>query len=835
MELKKIFRMNKKGQSLVEMALIAPLLLLMFLGVVEVGWALRNFIVLQNGNREATRFAARGRYLDFSKTQPEEIGYPLVLQHELDSISGQVPLNVAGGANGTVIISHILVDTDECGGGADDDLILTPATPGYGHFTITYGQARPTQVNFLDLANQMRQENEVFNCSLATAAPSGEYIPSVNSAVIVETYFENYQLLGIPLIANQFTNPVLLYTRTIMRITADARGQQASAGQGCEVYPIAVHISTVDSVQPGDSLGDLFNGAGSGNFGWLRWNDDPGHTSAGYLNDELNNPRLSHNTYEEADPPGDDTDHNLNAGNWVWGLTGVTNSNDNRDTLDGLVNAGTVIRVPVWDTATGSGSNLAYHVQRFILVTLTAYDLPGVGGWIRATFVGEDPNACPDTPPVPSSPEEAATATSVAATATAGPAATATAAAEATATAAAATPTLTLTPVIPVGCDNPLPGGASTWTSLDIGGALTGYTSESGGAVYVCGSGSNIDGNSDGFRYAYRSVSGDNVDIIARVANWNGSSSGWSKAGLMIRNATSPNSANEAMVTTGSHGERAQYRLSDGGNTGSSSSGGGSGIPTWLRLVKAGATVRAYRSANGSTWTQVGADQTVNLGSTYLVGMAVTSNRADGFAYATFDSISVQTPGSTPTPTPTATATSDAQATATAAAQATADAQATATSVAATATAAAQPTTIASDNFDGGSSGWANNWTFSGDSGVVSTGTPHSGSNHLRVGSDDGRATRTVNMSGVTGAYLRFYWKANSFESGESAEVRINDGTWRTVLTVSNGQDDNNYHYADISLSGYTMTSTFRVRIYADMDSTNDHFYIDDIQIIGNR
>jgi hypothetical protein len=644
MKLKEILRKNKKGQSLVEMALIAPLLLLMFLGVVEVGWALRNFIVVQNGTREATRFAARGRYLDFSKILPEEIGYPSVLQHELDSIAGQVPLNVAGSPNGTVIISHILVDTGKCGGGTLDDLILTPSTPGYGHFLAAYGQPRPSRVDFRAEAERMRQENEAFNCDLAASAPSGDYIPSVNSAVIVETYYENYQLLGIPIIANRFTNPILMYTRTIMRITADARGQQASSGGGCEVYPIAVHESTVANVQSGDSLGDIYNGAGAGNFGWLRWSDAPGHTSENYLGEELVNPRLSVNDFEEAEPPGDSSDTTLNAGDWVWGLTGINNSDDIRDELNRLAATSAVIRVPVWDDVSeGTGSNLAYHVQRFILVTLTFIELPpGQGGYISATFVDEDPNACPNTPAIPSSPEEAATATAVAATATAAPAATATAAAEATATAEAAPPTITPTVVIPAGCVNPLPAGTSAWTSMDIGGAQTGYTGESGGAVYVCGSGTDIAGNSDSFRYVYRSVSTANADIIARVANWNAGSNGWAKAGLMIRNATAPSSANEAMVTTGTHGEQAQYRLSDGANTSTDDSGGGSGTPAWLRLVKTGTTVRAYRSADGINWTQVGADKTVSLGSTYLVGLAVTSNRATGFAYATFDSISIQ-------------------------------------------------------------------------------------------------------------------------------------------------------------------------------------------------
>ncbi len=640
MKLKEILRNNKKGQSLVEMALIAPLLLLMFLGVVEVGWALRNFIVVQNGTREATRFAARGRYLDFSKILPEEIGYPSVLQHEIDSIAGQVPLSVGGNANGTVIISHILVDTGKCNSGPLDDLILTPATPGYGHFLAAYGQPRPSQMHFHDEADRMAAENEAFNCDLAEAAPSGDYIPSVNSAVIVETYYENYQLLGIPIIANQFTNPVLLYTRTIMRITADARGEQASAGEGCEVYPIAVNTSTVANVQPGDSLGDIYNGAGAGNFGWLRWSDNPGHTSATYLNAELTNPRLSVNDFIEA---GDPSDRTLNAGDWVWGLTGINNSDAVRDELNRLVASGAVIRVPVWSEAEGEGSNLAYHIERFILVTLTVINLPpGQGGYISATFVNEDPNACPDTPPVPASPEEVAEATAVAATATAAPAATATAAAEATATAAAAPPTLTPTVVVPTGCVNPLPAGSGTWTSLDIGGAQTGYTGESGGAVYVCGSGSAIGGNSDSFRYAYRSLPYTNIDIRARVTDWNAGTNGWAKAGLMIRNATALNSANEAIVTTGTHGEYAQYRLSDGANTGTDNDGAGSGTPVWLRLVKTGTTVRAYRSADGNTWTQVGTDQTVGLGSTYLIGLAVTSNRPTGFAYATFDSVSIQ-------------------------------------------------------------------------------------------------------------------------------------------------------------------------------------------------
>lgn len=53
-----------RGQSLTEMAIILPILLLLLYGVVEAGFALRNYLVVSNANREAARFAARGRFED---------------------------------------------------------------------------------------------------------------------------------------------------------------------------------------------------------------------------------------------------------------------------------------------------------------------------------------------------------------------------------------------------------------------------------------------------------------------------------------------------------------------------------------------------------------------------------------------------------------------------------------------------------------------------------------------------------------------------------------------------------------------------------------------------
>ena len=55
---------KERGQSLIEIAIILPILLLLLLGVAEVGMGLRNYLVVVNANREGARYAAHGRFGD---------------------------------------------------------------------------------------------------------------------------------------------------------------------------------------------------------------------------------------------------------------------------------------------------------------------------------------------------------------------------------------------------------------------------------------------------------------------------------------------------------------------------------------------------------------------------------------------------------------------------------------------------------------------------------------------------------------------------------------------------------------------------------------------------
>lgn len=56
-----------------------------------------------------------------------------------------------------------------------------------------------------------------------------------------------------------------------------------------------------------------------------------------------------------------------------------------RDALDILKSH--LISVPVWDTASGSGGNLKYHVVGFARIRITDYHLPGQNR-ISAVFWG---------------------------------------------------------------------------------------------------------------------------------------------------------------------------------------------------------------------------------------------------------------------------------------------------------------------------------------------------------------------------------------------------------------------------------------------------------------
>jgi fibronectin type 3 domain-containing protein len=175
------------------------------------------------------------------------------------------------------------------------------------------------------------------------------------------------------------------------------------------------------------------------------------------------------------------------------------------------------------------------------------------------------------------------------------------------------------------------------WMSREIGSGGGGVYF-SNGVFNVSGSGSDIWGNADAFRFVYVPVTG-NCTVVARVASLQNVDS-WSKAGVMIRASLDANAANAFIAVTPSNGVSFQYRSSAGGNSANNNTTGFS-APHWVRLVRSGNTFTGFRSANGVTWIQQGNSTTITMAATVYAGLAVTAHNNSALCTATFDNVTL--------------------------------------------------------------------------------------------------------------------------------------------------------------------------------------------------
>lgn len=181
------------------------------------------------------------------------------------------------------------------------------------------------------------------------------------------------------------------------------------------------------------------------------------------------------------------------------------------------------------------------------------------------------------------------------------------------------------------------PSLPSPWNTADIGSVgAAGLASYVGGAFDIVGSGTDIWGTADEFRYVYQSSSGD-CSIVAKV-NRVQNTDPWAKAGVMIREGTSAGAVQASLVVTPGNGVSFQRRTSTGGSSVSTIVGGIS-APRWLRLTRTGNSFSAYYSSDGSAWTQVGTAQTITMASGATMGLAVTSHNDGILCTANFSNV----------------------------------------------------------------------------------------------------------------------------------------------------------------------------------------------------
>jgi hypothetical protein len=178
------------------------------------------------------------------------------------------------------------------------------------------------------------------------------------------------------------------------------------------------------------------------------------------------------------------------------------------------------------------------------------------------------------------------------------------------------------------------------WTSVDIGtGMLAGSATYAAGTFTQAGSGV-IGSTSDKFRFTYQTLTGDG-EIIARISGLQDTGTS-SRVGVMIRNSLAANSMQVFMGLTGSSSYRWTRRTVTGGNTSTTNSSTGTVPNTWVRLVRSGNIMTAYKSTNGTTWTTVGSTTNATIfSSTCYIGLAIGSGSDTTINTSQFGNVSV--------------------------------------------------------------------------------------------------------------------------------------------------------------------------------------------------
>jgi hypothetical protein len=205
------------------MALALPVLLLMFVGLVEIGAALRNYLIVVNADREGTRFAAHGRWFD-TMEDVQEIFRWVVAAAGVEQRDGDlvpflrtVPVGDLGD-NTTIAVHYIEVPAQWDEGGGEDPQAPRIYGPWYTG-TLNYGD---TRIDAAAIAEKARAENYAFNKKYFVDEGLLD-IPSEDNFVIIEVWFEHEQWLKLPIFTELLPEKFTLYARSQMRVTLDSR------------------------------------------------------------------------------------------------------------------------------------------------------------------------------------------------------------------------------------------------------------------------------------------------------------------------------------------------------------------------------------------------------------------------------------------------------------------------------------------------------------------------------------------------------------------------------------------------------------------------------------
>ncbi len=159
------------------------------------------------------------------------------------------------------------------------------------------------------------------------------------------------------------------------------------------------------------------------------------------------------------------------------------------------------------------------------------------------------------------------------------------------------------------------------------------------GKYRITGSGTDIWGKADQFRFAWNEMSG-NFAITA-TAQFSGEGNDHRKAGIMLRQSTDTDSPYCDLVIHGNGMPAVQFRNSKADNTNTVDFPIEGPGKFQLRLVRQGATITVSVSKDGAPLRELGHTAT-QLGSPVLVGLAVSSHTQTAANTVLFSDVKIE-------------------------------------------------------------------------------------------------------------------------------------------------------------------------------------------------
>lgn len=179
--------------------------------------------------------------------------------------------------------------------------------------------------------------------------------------------------------------------------------------------------------------------------------------------------------------------------------------------------------------------------------------------------------------------------------------------------------------------------GLAQWWNGDAGETgRPGRVSWVDGVWTLHGSGAGIGGRRDAFWHVFRPLPGDG-EVAARMIS-QGHSNARALAGLMVRESLAADAPHFSVLTRPGEGLEVAARASAGADT-AMPYAGAFAPPQWLKITRRGNQFRAWRSADGETWTPLGESATVTMGASAFAGLAVTAHDRFLWNQAVFDGV----------------------------------------------------------------------------------------------------------------------------------------------------------------------------------------------------